>query len=399
MRLLIVQYAGDYRETVQRFAEGGDETYYAQKYTVDAVAEIGKQIEEAAVLCCMTNEPYDEVVQNGVRAIGCGFSQKIDAKTLIKLIEAQNPTHLVVRTPIRDIFKWAIDKKVPTLAMLADSFSSKGIPNKLRNYLLANLLKNKRVEWIGNHGISSSTSLQRIGVKSDKIVPYDCPPTATPSSFSPKDLRVNATTWNLVYVGLISQSKGVGDVLESLANLRAKNLPVRLKIAGQGETEYFLDQAKQLHVEDYVEFLGLVPNKVVVLLMRDADLVLIPSRHEYPEGFPYTIYEALCSRTPIVASDHPMFRNNLKHGSSAMIFPAGNAIALSACIEKLLSDSTLYLNLSVASYDTWTQLQIPVNWADMINRWLWDSDENRQWLFDHRLASGRYNSNVAKAYS
>lgn len=194
----------------------------------------------------------------------------------------------------------------------------------------------------------------------------------------------------MVYVGSVSESKGVGDILESIAKLRAKKLSVSLKIAGQGETEYFFHKARKLQIEDCIEFLGLVSNNAVVHLMRKVDLVLIPSRHEYPEGFPMTIYEALCSRTPIVASDHPMFRNSLKHEINAMIFPAGNFTALSSCIEKLLSDPALYLSLSVASHDTWNQLQIPLKWAEVIQCWLSDSHENQQWLFDHRLSSGRY---------
>ena len=84
-------------------------------------------------------------------------------------------------------------------------------------------------------------------------------------------------------------------------------------------------------------------------------------------------------------------QNSLTRLLVAMIFPAGNSIALSVCIEKLLSDSELYQSLSVASYDAWKRLQIPVKWADMINRWLYDSPENQQWLFEHRLCSGRYN--------
>lgn len=40
MRLLIVQYACDYREAFERFAEGKGETDSAQKYSVDVVAEI-----------------------------------------------------------------------------------------------------------------------------------------------------------------------------------------------------------------------------------------------------------------------------------------------------------------------------------------------------------------------
>jgi glycosyltransferase involved in cell wall biosynthesis len=391
IRLLIVQYAGDYREAVQRFAEGGCETYYAQKYTVDAVAEIGEKVKEVAVICCMTNESYNEVLQNGVRAIGAGFNKELDINKLIDLIEKQNPTHLIIRTPIQKLFGWAIKNKVETLAVLADSFSTKGLLNKLRNYLLRRLLNNKQIEWVSNHGINSSVLLQKIGVKSDKIIPWDYNYTVTPDSFSPKTLPVDVKTWNLVYVGSVTESKGVGDILEALAKLRAKNLSVNLKIAGRGEVNSLSDKARQLQLEDCVEFLGLVPNNAVGALMREADLVLIPSRREYPEGFPLTIYEALCSRTPIIASDHPMFENKLKHGINAMIFPAGDSLALSQCIEKLLSDSVLYHSLSVASADAWNQLQIPVKWADLINRWLFDSPENRQWLFNHRLSSGCYN--------
>jgi len=391
MRLLILQYAGDYREAVQRFAEGGGETYYAQKYSVDAVAEIGKQIEEVVVLCCHTAEPYNEVLQNGVRAIGAGFKKEIQVKNLINLLEKQDPTHLIVCTPIREILSWAIKNKIQTIAVLADSFSTKGLRNKVQSYLLARLLNNKQIKWVFNHGINSCTSLQKIGVKSKKIIPWDWPSVVTPDSFSPKLLRVNVNTWNLFYVGSVTESKGVGDILESIAKLRDKNLLVSLKIAGQGNIEYFINKAKQLKIEDCIEFLGLVPNNAVVNLMRKADLVLIPSRHEYPEGFPMTIYEALCSRTPIIASDHPMFQNNLKSGINAMIFLAGNSVALSECIEKLLSDSALYESLSIASFDAWKRLQIPVKWADMIKHWLDDLPENQQWLLDYQLASGRYN--------
>lgn len=391
MRLLMVQYAGDYREAVERLAKNGNETYYAQKYSVEAVAEIGKTIEEAAVLCCLTQERYDEVLSNGVRAIGAGFNQKIQIKPLIKLIEKQNPTHLIVRTPIPAIFRWAINNKVPTIAILADSFKTQGFKNKLRNYWLAKLLNNQRIEWVFNHGINSSLSLLEIGINPDKIIPWDWPSTITPDSFPAKILRVGGKTWNLIYVGLITESKGIGDVLDALKELRSKNFSINLKVAGKGETEEFVNKAKQLNIEDCVEFLGLVPNQAIVHLMREADLVIIPSRHDYPEGFPMTIYEALCSRTPIIASDHPMFQNKLKDGINSVIFPAANAMALADCVERAISNPEFYERISLASDEAWKQLQIPVKWAEMINRWLDNSPQNQQWLFEHRLSSGHYN--------
>lgn len=391
MRLLFVQYAGDYREAAQRFAAGGGETYYAQKYSVDAVADIAQKIEAVTVLCCMTKEPYNEVLENGVRAIGAGFDKDIQVNALLKLIEEQNPTHLIVRTAKREIFRWAVSKKVRTMALFAESISQRGLRSKLRNYLLADLLNNKQIEWVAAYGLNSAVLFQQIGVKADKIIPWDFIVTETPDSSPPKSLQGHKKNWQLFYIGSMIEAKGVGDVLEALSKLRAKNFPVCLKIAGRDENEYFLNKARQLQIEDCVEFLGLVPNNTVLPLMKEADVVLVPSRHEYPEGFPLAITHSLCARTPIIASDHPMFLDNLKDGLSAMIFPAGNVDALSECIEKLLSNPELYWSLSFASKEAWDRLQIPVKWAELINRWIDDSPENKQWLFEHRLSSGQYN--------
>jgi hypothetical protein len=88
-----------------------------------------------------------------------------------------------------------------------------------------------------------------------------------------------------------------------------------------------------------------------------------------------------------------MFTTYLKHGTNAMIFEAGNSLTLAECIEKLVFDrSPLYHNLSLISHATWRQLRLPVKWVQLIDRWLDDSPESKQWLFEHRLASGAYNS-------
>jgi hypothetical protein len=80
MRVVVVQYSGDYRQSVQYFAMGKEETYYAQKHSVDSVAKLKAYAEEVTVLCCLSEEPYDEILPNGVRAIGAGFQDKIDIK-------------------------------------------------------------------------------------------------------------------------------------------------------------------------------------------------------------------------------------------------------------------------------------------------------------------------------
>lgn len=131
-------------------------------------------MEKVTVICCFTAEPYDRVLANGVRAIGAGFQGKIQMKNLLRLIGQQKPTHLVLRTQIREIFQGVIRHKVKTIATLADSFSTQGfLRNKIKNYWLASLLNKNQIEWIGNRGINSCLSLQKMGVKPSKIIPGD----------------------------------------------------------------------------------------------------------------------------------------------------------------------------------------------------------------------------------
>ena len=391
MRLVIVQYGGDYGKVFQDLAKGEAETYYAQKYSVDAVTEMRKRAESVTVICCMTTEFEDVVLANGVRAIACGFSHKINSQKLIQLIADQNPTHLVMRTIISDVFKWAIKNKIRTIAVFAESIPTKTWRNKIRNYFLAKLLNNQQIEWVGTYGITSSLLFKEIGVKPDKIIPWDFLLDANPGSLSPKEIPAGVNTLKLFYAGLLVQSKGVGDILEAVAKLRERNISVHLKMAGKGEEELFCKRVEELQIKDSVKFLGMIATSTLEDKMREADVVLVTSRHEYPEGFPLTIQHALRTRTPIVASDHPMFKTHLKHGVNSMIFEAGNSLALAECLEKLISDPPLYHNLSVTSHSTWYELRLSVKWAELIDRWLDDSPESKQWLFEKRLASGAYN--------
>jgi|GEM_PF-286927 len=392
MRLLIVQYAGDYREVFHNLAASKGETYYAQQYSVDAVAKLVDQVEEVSTLSFLSNDRYNEVLPNGVRAIGAGFHSKVNSQTILEIIKAQDPTHIVLRTPDRAVLKWAIKNKVQVMATLADSFNGQSIRDRVNHYLLANLLNHPQVSWVGNHGVASSQSLQSIGVNPDKIIPWDFPHVVTPDLYSGKTLRQHSDHWNILYVGYISESKGVGDVLEAIAALKARNFPVHLKVAGKGDLDVLQAKVRQLQIEDCIEFLGMVKNTEVIGLMRASDLVMVPSRHEYPEGFPFTIYESLCSRTPIVASNHPMFVRQLHHEQNAMIFPAGQASACALQIETILTHPALYEKISHATHATWKNLQIPVKWGDMLTSWLQNSPQDQQWLFQQRLSSGRYSS-------
>jgi glycosyltransferase involved in cell wall biosynthesis len=393
LRLTIVQYAGDYREAFERFARGGKETYYAQRYSVNMVGSLAQRLEQVAVVCGLSDEEYDVVLDNGVRAIGAGLAAGFHPRELVNTLSETRPTRLALMAPMVPLLKWAKSNRVRTIVPLADSFQKCGFREGIRRRRLAYYLNKPFVDWIGNHGINACLSLADIGVNAQKIVPWDWPPSHRPTDYQVRTLRPQAA-YKLLYVGSVIESKGVGDLLQAVAHLRQCDVKVELSIIGKDPDGAMTALAQSLKVENIVRFVGMVPNEEIPEAMRGADIVVIPSRHEYPEGLPLTIYEALSARTPIVASDHPMFRGTLVDGQSAVIFRGGRADELALAIDRLLRSPALYESLSLESADAWSRIQLPVSMGKLLEAWVSGDPEQKKWINDHRLMSGCYEQRI-----
>jgi glycosyltransferase involved in cell wall biosynthesis len=397
VRLVIAFYFSNIIEDFEAlFKEQENISSYAyKKYVIESMIRLTEKVEEVIVLDCCSDRAYDVELSPGFRVVGTGFNPWRKKGLLAEVLTGINPTHLIVRAVIREAFKWASVRAIPTAACLADSFELKGLKNRIDAFFWAKQLNEESVEWVGNHGINSCLNLQQIGVNSGKIIPWDYPHTWD-SRFTPKQLRYNPDSWNLAYVGSIHESKGVGDVLRGVKIISDNGIPVRLHIAGRGDIDEMEALATKLGIVSLVSFLGAIPNNQVVELMNQSDIVLIPSRREYGEGFPLTIFEALKSRTPIVASDHPMFHSYLRHRETAMVFPSGKHVPLAKRIEELISDQEIYLKLSTNSEKVWQDLQIPIKldtFTDAcVDSWMDNPSGGRELLYQHCLSSGLYHS-------
>jgi glycosyltransferase involved in cell wall biosynthesis len=392
IRLAIVQYGGDYRSVSRYLFDAGAETYHAQGYLLKCLIAMVQEIpelEQISFISCASPEAYQEEVVPGLKIIGAGMNPYSDQKAVWHLIEDQQPTHLVLQFPLANFFKWASARGMRTMGLLADSFNMHGLRPWLSKKRLMQQLNRSQVEWVANHGLNACAGLQDLGIKAEKIIPWDLPYDSDPEKNSPKQLRVG-TPATLLYVGSVIPDKGVGDLIQALDHLRQKGIKPQLQIAGGGDLAPFQQQVADLGLESQVTFLGVVAHSRVSELMRESSIVVVPSWHQYGEGIPFTIYEAFCARTPVIGSDHPMFLGNLLHGENALLFPERDAVGLAENIERLLTDVDLYEKLSEASAEAWQRLQIPVKWGDLIRRWVVSTPENADWFRAHRFISGRY---------
>ena len=382
-RLLIVQYAGDYREADRLRRETGAETYYGHGYILDQLAALKAQYDEVGFLCALA-PPYWETLASGVTVIGAGVNPDRDPAPVVAAIERFAPTHLIVFGPMMPLIRWGLNHPVRLGVIMADSFANPYY-RWVRFRALPRLLNDPRITLVANHGANAAHALVGIGVRADKVLAWDFPHHRTPEGQACKTMPAGPP-FTLLYVGSVSAKKGVGDLVRAVASLKDR-LDVRLDVAGLGATDRFAALAARLGVANHVRFLGLVPNGSIPAMMQAADAVVVPSRHSFPEGLPLTLFEGLASRTPVVASDHPMFRGHLEDGKSALLFAAGKPRALADAIARLMTDATLYARLSQGSAAAWHRMQNPVKWGEMIDRWMRDTPADRAWLASHSIGA------------
>lgn len=387
---------GDFREASLRLRRGEAENYNSQRRSVEFVWDLQARHGQVAVVSLNTAESFDTHDDAGIRVIGAGPMRRRSASFWNALLDPVVGERLVLRTPYWPILSWTAQRRCRTLATLADSFHGKGLRERFQQWRTVRALSVDSIEWVANHGRSASRQLVTRGMQPAKIVPWDWPATRRPEQVSPKHLNNEdgiagaPRTIKLFFAGALSAAKGVDDIIEAVSLLRTSGRPVELDLAGAGELERLRQLVARRGLDRHVRFVGLLPNDEVFKQMRAADLVVVASHHHYPEGMPMTIYEALASRTPLLVSDHPMIVANLGEADGIRFFPAGSAEHLTSAITEVMDDSLTYDAMSVATSSTWERLQLPVEWTELVGRWIADTPNDRQWIERHSLANYSY---------
>jgi glycosyltransferase involved in cell wall biosynthesis len=388
MHIVHVQY-GDYGDTVERFADGGKETYYAQRYTVEFIAGLTRTAQVTVVTFSKT---YPErVLHNGVRVVGqqlYGGDRLAHAK-LVRLVRRLAPTHLILGGPLLPLLWWASTRRdLRVLPLFADTFRAKSLKAHLMATLLGRALNAPSIEVVSNHSLAASLDLCRIGVDPSKVVPFDWPALASPRDRPPKRFPANPR-FRVIYVGSLIDTKGVGDVVAAIASLRRSGEDVEFSAVGK-PNPIFERLAVELGVQDLVHWLGFRAHEEVIRLMADHDAVVVPSWHEYPEGLPMTIYEGLCSRSPVIASDHPAFSLRLRDGENAVLFRARDPEALAGAIMRLRNAPPLYERLSRDAERYADTYFCPLKWHELISKWLSNDPAEHRNLRDYALSGPHY---------
>jgi Glycosyl transferases group 1 len=375
-------YAGDFADVLRRHAAGEQQIYATHGEVAQLLLELRAAGVRVTVYSYVTETAKDETPLEGIRIVSLG-GDGTSRNRLKAAVDSDDSDTIVAHFAYPELLKASIASGKRVFGVLANSYNERGLRHFVRRKRISRLLNDKRIRMVSNHCTPATEHLAKIGVDRRKLIAWDVPHRFDPADHSPKELA-SKEVFDVAYAGSIAELKGVGDLIKAMALLSEQGLKLRATLAGLGDIEGMQSLADSLGIGDRVTFRGIIGNDDVFKMFRDADIVVVPSRTAYPEGFPLTMFEAIASRSPIVCSDHPMFQPVMKPDQNCVSFPSGDVAGFAGAMKRVLETAPLYRQLSENAVGTWTSLKGPADWRSLIRTWVTEGEAS-PWLDDYRL--------------
>lgn len=149
----------------------------------------------------------------------------------------------------------------------------------------------------------------------------------------------------VLFVGNLSERKGVSDLLQALTEPVLDDVPLDVVLVGGGDVARYRALAGSLGVGDRVTFLGWADKARVDQCLADADIFILPSHHE---GLPLAILEALAVGVPVVCTPVGEIPHVLQHRQHALLVQPGNRQEIAAALSELAASRSLRASLATS---------------------------------------------------
>lgn len=136
-------------------------------------------------------------------------------------------------------------------------------------------------------------------------------------------------TFNFVCVARLLKRKGYIELIDAVRILKDKGKQIKVYAAGDGvDADLIKKYAAEKEVVDQIVFLGNCNN--VPALLQKAHCFVLPSHYE---GMGASLMEAMLAAKPVIASDIEVFREQVVHGETGLLFQTMNAKDLAEKME------------------------------------------------------------------
>ncbi|WP_372922776.1 glycosyltransferase [Roseovarius sp.] len=193
--------------------------------------------------------------------------------------------------------------------------------------------------------------LRSAGISDDRIVVHRSGINLRRFAFAPRQSPEG--TKELLFVGRLTEKKGLAYLLEAVSMLVGAGRDVRLTVVGEGELGPMMRaRCNDLGIADRVVFVGSGTHEEVVSAMHRSHILVAPSvtaAKGDQEGIPNVLKEAMATGMPVVSTYHSGIPELVEHGVTGLLAPERDAAALAALLTELVDHPESWISFGLAA--------------------------------------------------
>ncbi len=150
----------------------------------------------------------------------------------------------------------------------------------------------------------------------------------------------------LLFAATWRKNKGIEDLIPAFISLAGCHPRLELAVLGAGVPQRTVHAAFPLALGPRVSCIQTSNEAETAAAFASADIYLLPSLFE---GTPLTLIEAMMSGMPIVTTDTCGMKDVIRDGKNGLLVPTRSPEAITAAVERLISDAALRARLGIAA--------------------------------------------------
>jgi glycosyltransferase involved in cell wall biosynthesis len=185
------------------------------------------------------------------------------------------------------------------------------------------------------------------------------PPTCSPEMVT-LPLERAANTFNVLFVGWLSEAKGIFDLIRVATLLRQRSAYIRFEVVGVSrsseQTRQLAEVITQHHLQSVISLRGLMTGPNKYRMFADSHVLFTPTHWD---AFPVTVLEAMSAGLPVVGTRVGGLPLMLEEGAGARLSPVGDVCSMADHLLEFAGDPDLRRRMGAANRQRFVQRYHP----------------------------------------
>jgi len=167
----------------------------------------------------------------------------------------------------------------------------------------------------------------------------DVVPTSIRAGRYGPSLPADGDAVQVLFLGWVIRAKGVFDLADAVARIRAEVPPFEVHVVGDGVDREALQRTiMELSLAGRIRVHGWQDEEKKIRFLQTADLFVLPT---YAEGLPVALLEAMAAGLPVITTPVGAIPEVVTPGVHGELVQPGDVPALASALEKLCGDAEL----------------------------------------------------------